>query len=123
VRVLVVDDDEDGLGAVSGILFEAGADVRQARSAEAALDLLATFTPDVLVSDIAMPGRDGYWLIRRVRSMGTPSARVPAVALTAYSSPEDESRARAAGFQCHLPKPAAPEALASTVAELSRRAA
>jgi CheY-like chemotaxis protein len=107
---------------VSAILFEAGADVRQARSAEAALDLLARFTPDVLVSDIAMPERDGYWLIRKVRSMGTLAARVPALALTAYSSPEDASRARAAGYQCHLPKPAEPEALSSTIAELSRRA-
>jgi signal transduction histidine kinase/ActR/RegA family two-component response regulator len=121
LRVLLVDDDPDALESTSAALVGAGAEVRMARSAVEALQELSGFAPDVLVSDISMPEHDGYWLIRKVRSMGTLSARVPAIATTAYgSAPNAKTAALAAGFQCHLIKPIDPELLASTIAELAR---
>ena len=71
----------------------------------------------MLVSDIGMPGEDGYWLIREVRSRGYS---LPAVALTAYASEADRERALAAGFQAHISKPTEPAALISAVAEAAR---
>jgi CheY-like chemotaxis protein len=76
----------------------------------------------VLVSDIGMPGEDGYSLIRRVRAMANDSARIPAIALTAYARASDRAKAIDAGFQAHLSKPVEPSALISTVASLVGRA-
>ena len=124
LRVLVVDDDPDSLETLSATLADAGAEVREARSAAAALEELSGFTPDVLLSDISMPEHDGYWLIRKVRSLGTLSGKVPAIAITAYGSAEGaKSAAIAAGFQRHLTKPTPPALLASTIVELARPSA
>jgi PAS domain S-box-containing protein len=105
VRVLVVDDDADTCSALARILEEAGADVARAYSAEDALAKLEEFIPHVLVSDIGMPQHDGYDLIREVRLRGYTHQRLPAIALTALSRPEDRRRTLLAGFQLHVSKP------------------
>jgi len=104
INVLVVDDDKDSVTIVRRILERRGAQVCGANSMNEALALFATFSPNVILSDIDMPGNDGYELIRRLRA--TPGGRaVPAVALTALARGEDRTRALRAGFQMHVPKP------------------
>jgi PAS domain S-box-containing protein len=119
VRVLLVDDEPDSNDAVAAVLRSCGAEVRVAASAREALDELGRWAPEVLVSDIAMPGEDGYALIARVRALPGDVARVPAVALTAYASLEDRRRLLAAGFQRHAPKPVDPAQLAAVVASVT----
>jgi PAS domain S-box-containing protein len=119
-RVLVVDDDPDAVELVNELLTSAGAVVQTAQSAVEALERLARFHPDVLVSDIGMPELDGYGLIRRIRSLEAESGgRTPAVALTAYASGEDADRCLASGFQGHLAKPVDPDQLVRVVANLA----
>ena len=77
--------------------------------------------PDILVSDIGMPQLDGYQMLRRLRSSGFDAARLPAIALTAFSRTQDRDDALAAGFQAHLAKPVRSEALVSAVANLSKK--
>jgi CheY-like chemotaxis protein len=122
VRVLVVDDDADTAEAVAQLLTAEGATVRCAPSAERARGVLRDFLPDVLVSDIAMPGEDGYSLLRSVRCLDA-HARVRAVALTALATAEDAREAIRAGYDRHIAKPVAPEVLTGTLSELSRRVA
>jgi CheY-like chemotaxis protein len=120
--VLVVDDDADTLQVLAAMLEQCGAVVRVTGSASEALRTLEGWRPDVLVSDIGMPGEDGYDLIRKVRAL--PAGRggaVPAVALTAYAKPEDREQALSAGYQLHVPKPAEPTELAAAVASLVGR--
>ncbi|HKD67334.1 MAG TPA: response regulator [Candidatus Binataceae bacterium] len=105
VRVLVVDDDADTCALMTRILEEAGAEVASANSADEALAMLSEFGPQVLVSDIGMPQRDGYDLIREVRLRGYTYQELPAIALTALSRPEDRRRTLVAGFQLHVGKP------------------
>jgi CheY-like chemotaxis protein len=76
--------------------------------------------PDVVVSDIGMPGEDGYALIRRLRALPGTTSRVPAIALTAYARPEDRAKALQSGFERHLSKPIDPGALVTAVADLVR---
>jgi signal transduction histidine kinase/ActR/RegA family two-component response regulator len=122
LRVLVVDDEPDTLEVICSALNSRGAVVRQASSSGEALATLAGWTPDVLISDLAMPGEDGFALINRVRAMGPGrGGDVPAAALTAYVREEDRRRAIAAGFQTHIVKPVDPAALAGAVAELAKR--
>ncbi|HSS75858.1 MAG TPA: response regulator [Thermoanaerobaculia bacterium] len=121
LRVLAVDDDPDTLGCVAEFLTLHGALVVPAPSAAAALDALLRFDPDVLVSDIGMPDRDGYDLIRDIRGLGHGADALPAVAVTAFTSPEDRRRALAAGFQVHLAKPVDPGELTAVVARLGRK--
>jgi signal transduction histidine kinase/CheY-like chemotaxis protein len=121
VRVLVVDDEADARDLVSRILRQDGAEVRAAKSAAEALGAIDELHPDVLVSDIAMPGEDGYELIRKLRLRDSShGGHVPAIALTALARTEDRDRALKAGYHAHLPKPVQPVELASTVAELAR---
>src|SRR5262249_46500729 len=101
-------------------LENAGASVITATSAESALDVLRTGTPDVMVADIGMPQMDGLQLIRTVRQMGEPARSIPAAALTAYARPEDGANSLASGFQLHLVKPIDPVALALAVSRLAR---
>jgi PAS domain S-box-containing protein len=118
VRVLVVEDDADTRELVENLLADAGASVTAVGSAGEALSLLASGQkPDVLVSDLSMPGMDGYGLIRAIRER---TASLPAVALTAFARPEDRARALSAGYQSHLVKPVEPNELLATVAGLSR---
>ncbi|APR79895.1 two-component hybrid sensor and regulator [Minicystis rosea] len=124
IRVLVVDDQPDALEIAQRILEEHGASVSVASSGHEALDVLSAQRPDVLVSDISMPGMDGYELVRSFRANREPRARtLPAIALTAFARPEDKDRAHAAGFQAHVTKPIEPVALISAVASLHAAAA
>jgi signal transduction histidine kinase/ActR/RegA family two-component response regulator len=121
VRVLVVDDDEDTCKMLSMVLRRCGAEVKVSCSASEAYDALE-WEPDVLVSDIGMPGEDGYELIGKVRRRGLERGRqIPAIALTAYARGEDRLRALSAGYQIHLPKPVEPAQLLAAVASLARR--
>ncbi len=120
LRVLAVDDDCDTLEVVTELLSLRGAEVVPAASAAEALEALQRFEPNVLVSDIGMPERDGYDLIRDIRSLGRGPDDLPAVAVTAFGSPEDRQRALAAGFQIHLAKPVDPSELIAVVARLGR---
>ncbi len=121
LRVLAVDDDPDTLDGVAELLTLRGALVVPAPSAAAALEALRGFEPDVLVSDIGMPDRDGYDLIRDIRGLGCTPDQLPAIAVTAFTSPEDRRRALAAGFQVHLAKPVDPGELTAVVARLGRK--
>ncbi len=117
--LLVVDDEEDALALVTEVLTRHGAKVHPAPSAEVALEKLRSIKPDVIVSDIGMPGEDGYSLIRKIRALPPErGGRTPAVALTAYARDEDAQRAFAAGYQLHLAKPIEPAQLANVVANL-----
>jgi signal transduction histidine kinase/DNA-binding response OmpR family regulator len=118
-RVLVVDDEPDARNLLRRLLEECDAKVITASTADAALALLKMERPDVLVSDIGMPGEDGYTLIRRIRTLpNAEGGRTPAVALTAYARSEDRIRAVTAGFQHHLTKPVEPAELLAIVASL-----
>jgi signal transduction histidine kinase/ActR/RegA family two-component response regulator len=119
VRVLIVDDDADAREVMASALETSGATVTAAASADEALELLGgNAAIDVLLSDIAMPGHDGYDLIRQVRSRSTELAAIPAAAVTACASSDERDRALAAGFQLHLAKPVLPHALVEAVASL-----
>lgn len=122
VRVLFVDDDEDSRDLGAHILSQHRAEVIPAGSAREALDALKRERPTVLVSDIGMPGEDGYELIAKVRELGDEGGGgTPAVALTAFAHPDDRRRALLAGFQVHLPKPVDPVELVAAVAALAGR--
>ncbi|MBD2278637.1 response regulator [Aphanizomenon flos-aquae FACHB-1040] len=122
VKVLVVDDEVDSREFIATVLQECQAEVTAVSSAQEALEMLTLWTPDVLISDIGMPGENGYSLIRKVRSLSPEKGRdIPAAALTAYARVEDRMQAIQAGFQLHLPKPIEPVELATVVASLVRR--
>jgi signal transduction histidine kinase/ActR/RegA family two-component response regulator len=119
LRVLVVEDEEDSREMLLLVLGECGAEVRGAESSEEALRALEEWQPDVLVSDIGMPGDDGYELIRRVRALGPDrGGAVPAIALTAYARVEDRMRALEAGFHMHVGKPVEPAELVLVIDSL-----
>jgi PAS domain S-box-containing protein len=120
VRVLVVDDEADAREALTAVLEHYGATVAAAASAEEALSRISDVQPNVLVSDIGMPGQDGYALIRAVRSLEKErGGGVSALALTAYARAEDRRRALDAGYHMHVSKPVDPAALATAVAQLA----
>jgi signal transduction histidine kinase/ActR/RegA family two-component response regulator len=120
--LLVVDDQTDARELVAQLLVECGATVRQAASAAEALREVIARAPDVLLSDIGMPERDGYELIREIRRLApAEGGEVPALALTAFARPDDRERALAAGYQGHLVKPVQPHALVGAVARLAGR--
>ena len=119
-EVLVVDDDADAREWWRWRCAQCGASTAAVGSAREALQMLPEFKPDVLVSDIAMPGEDGYALIRRVRALGEQGlGDVPAVALTALAHPEDRRRALTAGYQQFVPKPVQADELAAVVRTLA----
>jgi CheY-like chemotaxis protein len=121
LRVLVVDDNIDTLELVTVILEQYGTEVITAASAAEALEAIAQFVPHILISDIAMPGADGYWLIRKIRSLeATQGGFLPAIAMTAYASAEERTRALDAGFQMHVPKPVDPFDLVAVIAKLAQ---
>jgi signal transduction histidine kinase len=122
VRLLVVDDDDDAREGLAVLLGQWGADVTAVSSVDDALAAIESVQPHVLLSDIAMPGADGYSLVRRVRALPSPLASIPAAALTAYATADDRRRALGAGFQDHLAKPVDPQRLMAVVLELSRLA-
>ncbi|AUX41619.1 two-component hybrid sensor and regulator [Sorangium cellulosum] len=121
LNILVVDDEEDTRELVAAMLEQCGAHVTAVASTAEALAALRALQPDVLVSDIAIPGEDGYELIRKVRALpARGGGRTPAVALTAYARTEDRMRALRAGFNTHVPKPIDPAELLAVIANLAR---
>ena len=118
MRVLVVDDENDALQLLKTIIEGCGAETRAAESAAEAMEILKNFEPDILISDIGMPGEDGYSLIRKVRSLESNGKRISAVALTAYAREEDRMRALLAGFQVHVAKPVNPVELIAVIGGL-----
>ncbi len=122
LRVLVVDDQPLILDLVDEILTADGATVQTCGTAQEAFALVQSWRPDVLVSDIAMPNEDGYWLIEQVRSLPPEAGgATPAVALTAYVRMEDRLRVLAAGFQQYVPKPIDTAELRTVIAQFSVR--
>jgi PAS domain S-box-containing protein len=119
-RVLAVDDDESTQELVATMLLMYGVSVRTAGRAAQAIQILSDWRPDVLLTDIAMPGEDGYALMRRVRAMPPPLGTIPAVALTAYTDPQSVQNAFGAGFDAHLGKPLEPHVLADALMKVLR---
>ena len=124
VKVLVVDDDPSSCEIVRRILVACDAQVSTAHSVEEALRMLAQFGPDVLISDIGMPGKDGLAFIREVREHEsiTQTPHLPAVALTAFARDEDRIRVLQAGYNSHVSKPIDPRELVAIVEALASRA-
>jgi PAS domain S-box-containing protein len=118
LKVLVIDDEPDARGMMRRLLSSCRATSAEAPSAEAANGIISEFQPDLILSDIGMPGTDGYQFIREARRRGVT---VPAVALTAFARSEDRVRSIQAGFQAHLTKPIEPAELLALVASLSGR--
>jgi signal transduction histidine kinase/CheY-like chemotaxis protein len=119
ISVLVVDDVADARDMLRAVLEQFGASVRTAGSAKDALEVLTDWKPDVLVSDIGMPGEDGYALIQKVRQLQSEDVRnTPAIALTGYARVEDRMRALSAGYQTFVPKPVAANELAILIASV-----
>jgi PAS domain S-box-containing protein len=123
LRALVVDDETDTRELLRAVLESSGSQVRTASSAPEALELFEQWRPDVLLSDIGMPGENGYSLIRKIRAAEAKNAAqaVPAIALTAYAREDDREQALEAGFQKHVTKPVEPAALLSVIDDLCRR--
>lgn len=120
LRVLVVDDDRASRDVVRAFLEDDGACVVTAESASEAFDLLQYENVDLLLADIGMPVEDGHALMRRVRSLPTAIAGIPAIALTAFARPEDREQACQAGFQLHLAKPVDRHVLIEAIAAATK---
>ncbi len=122
VRVVAVDDDADARKLLGTVLTRCRATVTVVASAAEALEAVRRERPDVLLSDVEMPGEDGYALIAQVRALPPEEGgQTPAAALTAYARMEDRTRALRAGFQMHVPKPVEPAELVAVVANLAAR--
>lgn len=119
IHVLVVDDEEDARELIGRALEDRGAQITLAANSRDAIQILEEDDIDVLLADIAMPGDDGYSLIRQIRSGGTSVASIPAAAVTAHARDEERSRALAAGFQMHLAKPIEPSEIVRMVSYLA----
>jgi CheY-like chemotaxis protein len=122
-RLLVVDDQPDERELLTMILGMHGANVSTATGTDDAMDKLETVQPQVLISDIAMPGQDGYVLLRRIRDLGGVWQHLPAIAVTAHARDEDRERAKHAGFSGYVSKPVDRMRLVTLVADLLAPAA
>ncbi|HYG75133.1 MAG TPA: PAS domain S-box protein [Planctomycetota bacterium] len=118
VRVLIVEDEIDSRDLVTVVLKNAGAVTRAVASVDDAFIALENELPDVIVSDIGMPSKDGYELVRALRKLPDRRARVPVLALTAYAREEDRIRALSAGFTSHIAKPIDPQELIRRVSHV-----
>jgi CheY-like chemotaxis protein len=119
---MVVDDDPDTREILCMVLSQYGAEVHAAGSSADALGAFREWKPNVLISDLGMPGEDGFAFIQKVRTFAPEDGgNIPAAALTAYAREEDRQRARSAGYQIHIPKPVDPTKLATVVAGLAKR--
>jgi CheY-like chemotaxis protein len=120
MRVLIVDDEPDARELIKRVLLQCNAKVSTAANAAEGLKILQAEKLDVLVSDIGMPGMDGYQFIREVRKLPeSAGGRTPAIALTAFARSEDRTRAMLAGYQVHISKPIEPQELIATVGSLA----
>jgi CheY-like chemotaxis protein len=122
IRVLLVEDEPDARELLEVVVQYADGDVTCVGSAAAALEILKTARPDVLLIDIVMPGRDGYWLLEQVRRL-EGGRDMPAVAVTGRTRVHDQVRAVRAGFQAYLAKPVDPLELCRVIRDLARRSA
>lgn len=121
LRVSIVDDDNDACNLLRFSLEMSGAEVKTSSCVADAMRSLKEWTPDILLTDINMPGEDGYSLIRRLRALDPDQgSEIPAIALTAMARPEDSETAISAGFQIHLAKPVDIDELAEAIASLTR---
>lgn len=105
ISLLLVDDDPDGREVVEYSLSHAGAAVMTAASADEAFEKFKKSPPTIVVTDIAMPRLDGFWLCEQIRGLSDPTQRVPIIALTALVYRKDRDKIRQAGFDAHLVKP------------------
>jgi CheY-like chemotaxis protein len=122
IRVLVVDDELEARELLREVLSAAGADVLSADAADTAVAIIRKERPDVLISDIGLPERDGYHLLRVIRTLPLDEGgRTPAIAVTGRSRVEDRTRALLAGYQVHIAKPIDPHELVVTVASAADR--
>ena len=119
-RVLVVDDDSDACLFLRRILEQHHATVETASSAASALALMESNPPDILLSDVAMAGEDGYQFIAAVRALPEPARRMPAIAITSYARPDDRIRALMAGYHMHVAKPIDVVELLTVIRRLQR---
>ncbi len=122
LRVMVVDDDPDALDLMQTILTQSGAEVRSADKVSEALKIISAWEPEIVISDISMPGEDGYDLVEQLKRQRGQKI-IPTLALTAYAGAEDRIRALAAGFKMYLQKPVEPDELIITIAALTGRLA
>lgn len=120
LRVMVVEDHRDSGDLLMMSLTQFGAIATLAGSAPEAVELLSHFKPDVIVSDIGLPGEDGFSLIQRIRAMAPPLAAIPAIALTGFAKSEDRDRALNSGFQEYLVKPLTPADLCKAIARIAK---
>lgn len=119
IHLLLVDDEPDNLEFLKAALELHNFTITALTDAEAAFKMLPQLLPDVLISDISMPDRDGFWLLQQVRSLpADQGGNIPAIALTAYAREEDRARAIAAGFQLHIAKPVDPIDLVVAITKL-----
>src|SRR5690606_17181305 len=122
ITVLAVDDEPDARNLIRRVLENCGARVVLATTAAEGLQRVMSERPDMIVSDIGMPGEDGYEFIRKLRQLkAEEGGRTPAAALTAFARAEDRTRALRAGFQTHVAKPVEPTELTAVVASLANR--
>ena len=122
LRILLVDDEPDTRTMLEYIFTSCGAQTKIAASTAEALEILETNELDILISDIGMPERDGYELIKKIRELAPEkNGRIPAVALTAYARVQDRLRILSSGFQMHVTKPIEPAELLTVVASLANR--
>jgi signal transduction histidine kinase/CheY-like chemotaxis protein len=122
VRALLVDNDADARELTTMMLAEGGAEVRTAVSATEALAACDEWRPDVLISNIGLPGEDGYTLMKKLRARESErGGHIPAIAMTAYGRQEDRLRALSVGYEYHIPKPVEPAELLTVVASLTNR--
>jgi CheY-like chemotaxis protein len=122
IHVLVAEDNEDTRELLEVVLTHAAARVTSAADGRAALEAIQRLLPDILVADLAMPRKDGFWLIEQVRALPPDAGgRIPALAVSALVAPPDIERAKALGYTEHMAKPADPDRLAALIAELVRR--
>ena len=120
VKVLVIDDEQDARELIKEVLTLFQADVITVATAAAGLEILKNQRPDVIVSDIGMPEKDGYQFIREVRSLpATDGGKTPAIALSAFAHSEDRTRAITAGYQMHLSKPVESHELVAAIKNLT----
>ena len=116
MKILLVEDDQDGREMVEQLLRDHGGEVRAVESAENALTVLRRERFDLLISDIGMPRVDGYELLRRLRAEGN---QIAAVALTAFARPEDKNKSLEVGYSAHISKPVEPPDLLNAVTKLA----
>lgn len=122
VRVLLVDDLADARDLITLALVNSGAEVRAAASAAEGLSILSEWRPDVILSDIGMPGEDGYAFIRKVRKLSEAGvAKIPAATLTACGGSKERLKSLKAGYQAHITKPVERAELIMVVASLAGR--